>query len=146
MLYENEVDQHVQEHFVWRFEVREGQSQYQGLMYSVHGFIQEVSDLFNFHFFHSHNFLSLPPTLNCCPIQLQPPSAIRCPASTHHVNPATALIRLSLTEWHVHGVYTPLVQQHPCFLTLHFLLHASLRRSKLLAATCLAALVTCISK
>ncbi|CDH58354.1 predicted protein [Lichtheimia corymbifera JMRC:FSU:9682] len=62
-----------------------------------------------------------PPILNCCPIQLQLQPANNRPASTHHVNPTTALILLSLTEWQVHGVCSP--RQHPRFLTLHLLLY-----------------------
>ncbi|CDH57458.1 predicted protein [Lichtheimia corymbifera JMRC:FSU:9682] len=47
------------------------------------------------------DFLPLSPIPNCCPIQVQLPPANDCPASTHHVNPTTVLILLSLTEWQV---------------------------------------------
>ncbi|KAJ8657206.1 hypothetical protein O0I10_007022 [Lichtheimia ornata] len=56
---------------------------------------------------------SLPPILNCCPIQVQLPPTNDCPASTHHVNPTLVLIRLSLAEWQLHGVYT-------AFLSLYY--------------------------
>ncbi|CDH56197.1 predicted protein [Lichtheimia corymbifera JMRC:FSU:9682] len=65
--------------------------------------------------------LPLLPIPICCPIQVQQQPAIDCPASTHHVNPTTVLIRLSLTGWRVHGVCTTL--QHSRFLTRHLLLY-----------------------
>ncbi|CDH57746.1 predicted protein [Lichtheimia corymbifera JMRC:FSU:9682] len=78
-----------------------------------------VPDLFNFHLFRSQPLPSS--LLNCCPIQVELQPTNDCPASTHHVNPTTALIRLSRTEWCVHGVCTPL--QHPRFLTVRLLLY-----------------------
>ncbi|KAJ8657709.1 hypothetical protein O0I10_006524 [Lichtheimia ornata] len=50
--------------------------------------------------------LPFPLILNCWPIQVQLPPTNDCPASTHNVNPTIVLIRLSLTEWQVHGLCT----------------------------------------
>ncbi|CDH60938.1 predicted protein [Lichtheimia corymbifera JMRC:FSU:9682] len=69
-------------------------------------------------------FLPLPPILNWCPNQVQLQPANDCPASIYHVNATAVLIRLSLTEWQVHGVCT--TRQHPFSLTLHVLLYAPL--------------------
>ncbi|CDH49204.1 predicted protein [Lichtheimia corymbifera JMRC:FSU:9682] len=43
---------------------------------------------------------------NSCSIQIQSTTANDCPVSAHHVNPTTALILLSLTEWQLHAVFT----------------------------------------
>ncbi|CDH56120.1 predicted protein [Lichtheimia corymbifera JMRC:FSU:9682] len=85
--------------------------------------VQAVPGLFNFHLFrsrplassssHSQRLPSFKYNYNLRTIALLP---------IHHVNPAAALTRLSLTECQAHGVYTPI--QHPRFLTmLHLLLY-----------------------
>ncbi|CDH58081.1 predicted protein [Lichtheimia corymbifera JMRC:FSU:9682] len=76
-----------------------------------------VPDLLSFHFFHSQPLPFPSPILNCYPIQLQLQPANNRPASTHHVNPTTALILLSLTgwrvPWRVHPTTTPVFLDTP---------------------------------
>ncbi|CDH54029.1 predicted protein [Lichtheimia corymbifera JMRC:FSU:9682] len=71
-----------------------------------------VPALFKFPTSSTSALFPLPPILNCYPIQVQlPHHANDCPASIHHGNPTTVLIRMSLTEWQVpwrlHPTTTP---------------------------------------
>ena len=69
---------------------------------------------------------------------IQLPPATDCPASAHHVIPTTLLIRLSLTEWQVHGEYTAYYNTHVPWL--HVLLYTLLPQP--IATTFIAAVAT----